>query len=311
MKQMVEDVARLGDPARGERVFRRADMVCLKCHSIAGAGGLAGPDLVSIGASAQVDYLIESILLPSKAIKENYNTLVVETKKGQVISGIKVREGGGVLVLRNAEDKETTIPLNQIDSRENSKKSLMPEGLADTLTRGELIDLVRFLSELGKVGPCSVSKARLVRRWQVLEPTREAYTLLSRTSHTSAAGNDPSLTWSPAYSTVAGDLPSEAMPLFKMGTGAEKQVVQASFVRCQLDATTAGKAKLLLNSARGVKAWLDGEPVEAKEAMVLDLGVGAHSLTFALDRAVRGEPLRVELDDVPGSPARVRVVGGK
>ncbi|HKI30789.1 MAG TPA: PVC-type heme-binding CxxCH protein [Gemmataceae bacterium] len=311
MKQMVEDVAKLGDPARGEKVFRRADLLCLKCHAIAGAGGLAGPDLVSIGASAPVDYLIDSILLPSKAIKENYNTLVVETKKGLVVSGVKVREGGGMLVLRNGEDKEVAIPINQIDSRENSKKSLMPEGLADALTRGELIDLVRFLSELGKVGPYSVSKARLMRRWQALEPTREAYTLLIRTSHASAAGNDPALTWSPAYSTVAGDLPPDALPLFKMGTGADKQVVLASFVRCQLDASTGGKAKLLLNSAKGLKAWLDGEPVEAKEEMVLDLGVGPHTLTFALDRAARTEPLRVELDDVAGSPARVRVVGGK
>ena len=74
-------------------------------------------------------------------------------------------------MLRNAEDQEVTIPIDQIETRENSKKSLMPEGLADALTRGELVDLVRFLSELGKVGPYSVSKARLVRRWQVLEPT--------------------------------------------------------------------------------------------------------------------------------------------
>jgi putative heme-binding domain-containing protein len=311
MKRLVEEVIKNGDPVRGEKVFRRADMVCLKCHAIAGAGGQVGPDLVSIGASAPVDYLIDSLLLPSKAIKENYGSLIVETKKGQVFTGIKARETQAELVLRNAEDKEISIPISQIDSRENSKKSLMPEGLADTLTRGELVDLVRFLSELGKVGPYSVSKARLVRRWQVLEPTREAYTLLSRTSHASAAGNDPTLTWSPAYSTVAGELPAEAMPLFRMGTGAEKQVVQASFARCQLDASTAGRVKLLLNSAKGVKAWLDGEPVEAREEMVLDLTAGPHTLTLALDRGLRTEPLRVELDDVPGSPARVRVVGGK
>ncbi len=311
MKAMVEDVAKHGDPARGEKLFRRADMVCLKCHAIGGAGGQVGPDLVSIGASAQVDYLIESLLLPSKAIKENYNSLVVETKQGKVFTGIKARETPRELVLRNAEDQEVVIPTNQIDSRENSKKSLMPEGLADALTHSELVDLIRFLSELGKVGPYSVSQARLVRRWQVLEPTKEAYGLLARTSHASAAGNDPALAWPPAYSTVAGDLPAEAMPLFKMGTGAEKQVVLASFVRCQLEATTGGKAKLLLNSAKGVKGWLDGEPVEARAEMMLDLAAGTHTLTFAVDRGVRKGPLRVELDDVAGSPARVRVVGGK
>jgi putative heme-binding domain-containing protein len=311
MKQLVEAVGKNGDPVRGEKVFRRADMLCLKCHAIAGAGGQVGPDLVSIGASAPVDYLIDSMLLPSKAIKENYGALIVETKRGQVFTGVKARETKTDLVLRNAEDKEVLIPLGQIDSRADSKKSLMPEGLTDTLTQGEFIDLVRFLSELGKVGPYSVSQARVVRRWQVLEPTREAYGLLSRTSHAAAAGNDPSLVWSPAYSTVGGELPAEVMPLFQMGTGAEKQVVRASFVRCQLDASTAGRARLLLNSAKGVKAWLDGEPVEAAREIGLDLATGPHTLTFAVDRAARSEPLRVELDDVPGSPARVRVVGGK
>ena len=215
-------------------------------------------------------------------------------------------------MLRNAEDKEVVIAKNQIDSRENSKKSLMPEGLVDPLTRGELVDLVRFLSELGKVGPYSVSKARLVRRWQVLKPTPAARTLLIRTSNNSAAGNDASLTWSPAYSTVAGMLPVESMPLFKMGTGAENQVVLASFVRGQLEVSTAGKAKLLLNSVKGVKAWLDGEPIEAKPEMVFDLGQGLHTLTFALDRADRSEPLRVELDDViPGDRQRKSRCGGK
>ena len=48
MQAMVAQVAAEGDAARGEAVFRRAE--CLKCHSIAGAGGRVGPDLISIGA---------------------------------------------------------------------------------------------------------------------------------------------------------------------------------------------------------------------------------------------------------------------
>ena len=51
----------------------------------------------------------------------------------------------------------------------------MPVGLADTLTRGELIDVVRFMSELGKIGPYAVDKSRIVRRWQVLPNTPDAF----------------------------------------------------------------------------------------------------------------------------------------
>src|SRR5205807_7719209 len=110
--------------------------------------------------------------------------LVVATKDGKLHTGIKVRETNTELILRNAEDKEISVPLNSIEERGNGG-SLMPEGLADPLTRGEIVDLDRFLSELGKVGPYPVSKARLVRRWQVLEPTPNAYNLLLRTTFTS------------------------------------------------------------------------------------------------------------------------------
>ena len=87
MNQLLTDVARTGDPARGEAVFRRNDLNCLKCHAIAGAGGQVGPGLESIGASAQPDYLVDSLLDPGKAVKENYHALVVATSDGKVYTG--------------------------------------------------------------------------------------------------------------------------------------------------------------------------------------------------------------------------------
>jgi putative heme-binding domain-containing protein len=310
LQEFVKEVQTHGDAVRGEAVFRRADQACLKCHAIAGAGGQVGPDLVSIGASAPVDYLIESILLPNKAIKENYHSLVVTTKDGRLFTGIKVRETPRELVLRNADDKEIAIALNTIEDRATGG-SLMPEGLADSLTRTELVDLVRFLSELGKVGPYTVSRARLVRRWQVLEPTPPAYSLLYRTSYASTTGEDPGLTWAPAYSTVAGTLPLQGLPCFQMRQGGSANVQTMAFVRFQLEATTAGKVKLLLNSAAGLQLWLDRVPVDPKSELSLELTPGMHALTLAIDVSLRKDGLRCELEDVPGSPARVRVVGGK
>ncbi len=85
LQTMMADVTRLGDAARGEVIFRRKDQVCLKCHAIGGAGGQVGPDLSSIGASAPVDYLIDSLLLPNKAIKENYHSLLRHHHEGPAI----------------------------------------------------------------------------------------------------------------------------------------------------------------------------------------------------------------------------------
>ncbi|HEY7428407.1 MAG TPA: HEAT repeat domain-containing protein, partial [Gemmataceae bacterium] len=307
LQAMAADVTRLGDPARGESVFRRKDQQCLKCHALGGAGGQVGPDLSSIGASAPVDYLIESLLQPNKAIKENYHSLLVSTKKGLQYTGIKVRETKTELVLRDAEDKEVAIPVKDIDEQTQGG-SLMPDGMSDTLTGGELLDLVRFLSELGKCGPYAIGPQRIVRRWQVLEPTREAQRFLTHGGGLSTpAKNERGLQWSSLYSTVAGVLPVADAPLFQLGK--EKRGV--SLLRCQVDVTTAGPFVVRLNSTKGLKLWIDQNPIAIKDTVELNLSVGQHTLTFVVDRDVRKDGLRCELEDKPGSPARVRVVGGK
>jgi putative heme-binding domain-containing protein len=310
MQQLVADVFKHGDPARGEAVFRRQDQACLKCHAIAGAGGQVGPDLVSIGASAQLDYLIESILLPNKVVKENYHSLVVTTTDGRFFTGILVRQTNAELILRDAEDREVAIPVKSIDEKANGG-SLMPEGLADTLTRAELVDLVRFLSELGKVGPYSVGKARLVRRWQVLAGTPENQNYLLRTRLAAAAAGDPALSWVPTYSKVSGALPLDAVPPLTAAHPAGGDPQRTGFARCQLDVSTPGKAMIRLNPTRGLNLWVDGIPVDMKEEVVLDLPIGVHTLTFAANPGQRREDLRCELGEVPGSSARVRVVCGK
>jgi putative heme-binding domain-containing protein len=304
MEQLVSDVSQRGNALHGETIFRRKDLSCLKCHAIAGAGGQVGPDLLSIGATAPIDYLIESILLPNKAIKENYHSLVVATKDGRVFTGIKVRETASELILRDAEDREIALPIQAIEDRTNGG-SLMPEGLADSLTRAELVDLVRFLSELGKVGPFAVSQSRVVRRWQVLEATAEARQLLRGNAPGRVAEADSALTWSPAYSTVSGVLPLDAL----LPLGKDSQAL--AFVRCQLEASSPGTVRLKFNTAKGLALWLDHIPIERKNELLVDLAPGVHRLTFAVDLAERGEPLCCELVDVVGSSARVRVVSGK
>jgi putative heme-binding domain-containing protein len=304
MEQLVADVVQHGNPYRGEMIFRRKDLACLKCHAIAGAGGQVGPDLISLGASAPIDYLIDSILLPNKAIKENYHSLVVGTKDGRVFTGIKVRETSSELILRDAEDRDVAIPIQAIEERANGG-SLMPEGLADSLTRRELVDLVRFLSELGKVGPFAVSKARLVRRWQAVEPTAEARRLLQAGGLNGAIADDHALSWTPVYSTVSGLLPLNALPGLRTDSGT------FALVRCQFEASTNAKARLKLNTAKGLTLWLDRAPLETKQEVVLDLAAGTHTITVAINLGERSKGLRCELDAAPGSAARVHIVKGK
>ena len=59
---------------------------------LTGAGGQVGPDLTSTGASPQPDYVVDSLLLPHKAIKAGFDvTRVSEHIQGDTMSHFRWR----------------------------------------------------------------------------------------------------------------------------------------------------------------------------------------------------------------------------
>ncbi len=304
LQAMARDVVELGDAARGEDIYRRKGLDCQKCHAIAGAGGLVGPDLVSIGASAQIDYLIDSLVDPAKQVKEGFHSLIVATRDGRVLNGIKVRQADGELVLRDAENREVAIPLGNVEEQKPGG-SLMPTGLIDPLTRGELVDLVRFLSLLGKTDtPYAVSPARVARRWLVPELTPESEKQIRHTGLDSIANGSLPLRWTPVTAKVSGVLPLAELPALKI----PYQSVNVTLARVELSVTTAGKVKLVLNSPVGLKLWLDQTSIEPRADLEFDLPVGLHAVTFAANAESRRDGLRFELQDVPGAATQVQFV---
>ncbi len=310
MEALVNTIKDQGNAAHGERIFRRAELNCLKCHAVGGAGGKVGPDLVSVGSSAQVDYLVDSILDPSKNVKEGFQSLVVATNQGKVLTGIKLRQTDTELLLRDAEDKEFGVPLKDIDEQSNGS-SLMPVGLVDKLTKSELIDLVRFMSELGKPGPYAASTARVARRWETLQPTEESYRRLTRTSETQTVADDTGVNWLPVYSTVAGTLPTHDILDFTFQRKLEGTTRKIGYVRTTINVTTAGPVGVMLNKSDGLFVWIDGKQIDPATKLTLPLEVGPHKLTFAVDLQSRTEPLRGELIDVAGSAAQAQFGSGK
>ncbi len=308
---LMKDIKDHGDAARGEAIFRRLELNCQKCHAIGGAGGRVGPDLLSLGASAQVDYLIDSLLLPSKNMKEGFQTVVVQTDSGKVLSGIKLRQSDKALIIRDADDKEVEIPLNTIEEQSNGS-SLMPAGLTEKLTRPELIDLVRFLSELGKPGPFAVSTTPVARRWEVLQPTKEAYTRLSRTSDAQLMADDTDLQWAPAYTNVSGHLPVSELAFFQKDVAIVESFRKVAFVRAALNVTSVGAIGLKVGeSTDGLEFWLDGKPIDAAALASITMPAGEHKLSVSVDLKKRSGPLRLELVPIAGSVAQVQFVTGK
>ncbi|MBM3836347.1 MAG: c-type cytochrome [Verrucomicrobia bacterium] len=138
-----------GDAQNGRQVF--ADLgrtACVKCHAVGREGGNVGPDLSTIGSQFSRRELAESILFPSKAVREGYQQVIVETKDDESFSGLVNAETAEVLVLRDGEGNLHRIPKARLQSRRASALSLMPEGLHEVLTPSEFADLVAFLESL-------------------------------------------------------------------------------------------------------------------------------------------------------------------
>jgi quinoprotein glucose dehydrogenase len=137
-----------GDAEAGRRVFlHKAEVSCLRCHKIKGAGGDVGPDLAGIGGKQSREYLLESIVLPNRQIAKGYETVVLTLASGQVKTGILKSEDGKEVRLMTPEGTLIVVPRDEIDQRSRGP-SAMPDDLIRHLSRSELRDLVEFLASL-------------------------------------------------------------------------------------------------------------------------------------------------------------------
>ncbi len=306
MERMMTLVAEKGDPHRGETIYRRAALQCVVCHAIGGAGGIIGPDLVSIGSSAPVDYLIESLLEPSKKIKEGYHTTLVTTKKGTAFAGAIAREDANELVVRDVAGVEQRIPKSEIASNQISPVSLMPPGLTAQLREDEFVDLVRFLSELGKDGDFKTPPNRYVRQWQALQPHERTRDAIGHYGEKIFAEEVATYLWTPVYATVDGGLPAAELPQV-VGRGANRYGVGRFF----LEVTDGGKVPLKISGKlKDLTLFLGEEevmlPGEGSETTVeLALKPGKHRLTVAGLLGWGFDEVKVEL---VGDAGQARVV---
>ena len=96
--------------------------------------------------------LIESILYPSRAVREGYQQIIVETKEGEEVSGaLKADTADGVMLV-DASGRTNFVARAAIANRRTSTLSLMPEGLHAGLTLNQFADLIAYV-ETRKVDP--------------------------------------------------------------------------------------------------------------------------------------------------------------
>jgi putative membrane-bound dehydrogenase-like protein len=133
--------AAAGDPARGRSLFEKH---CATCHKLFGDGNAIGPDLTHANRQDR-DYLLVSLVDPSAVVRKEFESVVVSTKDGRILTGLLGEQTPAQITIVGARNERTTLARNLIDDIADSPVSLMPENLYRALSPAELRDLFAYL----------------------------------------------------------------------------------------------------------------------------------------------------------------------
>ncbi|WAC21185.1 hypothetical protein OVA24_07285 [Luteolibacter sp. SL250] len=137
-----------GDAAAGEQIFNRVS--CNTCHTTEESQPQKGPYLGNIAQTYKRAELAEAILDPNKTVSQGFATNAITTKDGHSHVGFVTFESAEKVTLRDITGKETNIDAKNIASREKPPISMMPPGLAASLTIKEFAGLLDYLEALSK-----------------------------------------------------------------------------------------------------------------------------------------------------------------
>ena len=142
-----------GNAISGESLFF-GKAACAVCHQVNARGGIVGPDLSNAGR-LQAEALRQKILDPNTPVNAggrggapNPSTVVVTTKAGQEIRGVRRSEDSFGLVLVDTTGKLHRLDKRNLTNVRTEQKSLMPSGYGERLSEGAIQDLVAYLGSL-------------------------------------------------------------------------------------------------------------------------------------------------------------------
>ncbi len=154
--RLVDEAISHGDARKGAEVFASPQFACSSCHKVGEQGGIVGPSLESVGLCLSPEKIVESVLWPSRQVEPGYSATVIATRDGRVIQGYKDHETEQMVQLAEAASGQP-IKLAKADIEARKEQgTLMPDGLANSMTAEQKRDLIRFLMGQGKAGSVGV-----------------------------------------------------------------------------------------------------------------------------------------------------------
>jgi putative heme-binding domain-containing protein len=270
---VAELAKRGGDASRGKAVWNASltgAAQCAKCHMTRGIGGQVGPDLSMIGKKASRENLYESLLMPSKAIADQYVQHQVLTTSEVTVTGLLVGETPDAITLRDSNGKDTTIPKKEFAGEVRKlKTSIMPEDIIAALTEDELVDLVAYLETL-KTAAFTPDAFQMVGPFpgkdmgdaldKEFGPEKQPFDAKTKfTTGPSARPNPVFLAWKALRPDGKGyfDLAAAHGPAAKN---------TASYMYVEVDSPVEQAAEILLGPDDGARLWVNGKEVHMSRA---------------------------------------------
>jgi putative membrane-bound dehydrogenase-like protein len=143
-----------GDAAAGKLVFQQN---CAVCHRLFGEGNTIGPDLT--GADRKnTEGMLFNIVNPSAYIRPEYVGYDATTKDDESLAGLMVESSPAAVTILDRSNQRHVLARDQIKELNPSKVSLMPEGLLEALTPGQVMDLFAYLQGDGQVAATTTGK---------------------------------------------------------------------------------------------------------------------------------------------------------
>ena len=99
---------------------------------------------------ANLEYVLQNVVDPSAIVGRDYRLTLVTTGDGRVITGIIKKETESTVIVQTPTQL-LVLAKTDIEARQQSPISMMPEGVLETLQRDEVRDLVGYLASPGQV----------------------------------------------------------------------------------------------------------------------------------------------------------------
>jgi putative heme-binding domain-containing protein len=132
------------DAALGAQVFTKN---CANCHQVGGQGAKIGPQLDGVGVRG-LDRLLEDVLDPNRNVDQSFRQTTLTLKKGQLLTGLLLKEEGEVLVLADSQGKEIRVEKNEVEERSTSQASPMSGNFSEQIPEGDFNNLLAYLLTL-------------------------------------------------------------------------------------------------------------------------------------------------------------------